>query len=119
MGMARKRDILVAPILMAGQSPYHMGFAGTITLSAETILQVHLEAIVLTAFCSLFPEFWKLCMYRKSTKVAMTELIVLLEMDSILTIANSPGFLKNSGNLLETFSSVKKFDFIEELVPLE
>ena len=43
--IAQKRDILVAPILMAGQSPYHMGFAGTITLSAETILQVHLEAV--------------------------------------------------------------------------
>lgn len=43
--IAQERDILVVPILMAGQSPYHMGFAGTITLSAETILNVHLEAI--------------------------------------------------------------------------
>ena len=43
--IAQERDILVAPILMAGQSPYHMGFAGTITLSAETILQVHKEAV--------------------------------------------------------------------------
>jgi creatinine amidohydrolase len=43
--IAQERDILVAPVLMAGQSPYHMGFAGTITLSAETILQVHLEAV--------------------------------------------------------------------------
>lgn len=43
--IAQQRDILVAPILMAGQSPYHMGFAGTITLSAETILKVHLEAV--------------------------------------------------------------------------
>lgn len=43
--LAQERDILVAPILMAGQSPYHMGFAGTITLSAETIMKVHLEAV--------------------------------------------------------------------------
>lgn len=43
--IAQERDILVAPVLMAGQSPYHMGFAGTITLRAETILQVHLEAV--------------------------------------------------------------------------
>ncbi len=43
--IAQERDILVAPVLMAGQSPYHMGFAGTISLSAETILKVHLEAV--------------------------------------------------------------------------
>lgn len=43
--IAQQRDILVAPILFAGQSPYHMGFSGTITLSAETILKVHMEAI--------------------------------------------------------------------------
>jgi len=43
--IAQERDILIAPILMAGQSPYHMGFAGTISLSAETILAVHLEAV--------------------------------------------------------------------------
>lgn len=43
--IAQERDILVAPILMAGQSPYHMGFAGTVSLSAETILQVHMEAV--------------------------------------------------------------------------
>ena len=43
--LAQKRDVLVAPVLMAGQSPYHMGFAGSITLSAETILKVHLEAV--------------------------------------------------------------------------
>lgn len=43
--IAQERDILVAPILMPGQSPYHMGFAGTISLSAETILKVHLEAV--------------------------------------------------------------------------
>ena len=43
--IAQQRDILVAPVLMAGQSPYHMGFAGTITLKADTIVQVHLEAV--------------------------------------------------------------------------
>ena len=43
--IAQERDILVAPVLMAGQSPYHMGFAGTITLSAETIIKVHMEAV--------------------------------------------------------------------------
>jgi creatinine amidohydrolase len=43
--IGQERDILVAPVLMVGQSPYHMGFAGTITLRAETIMQVHLEAV--------------------------------------------------------------------------
>ena len=43
--IAQQRDILVAPVLMAGQSPYHMGFAGTITMKQETIIQVHMEAI--------------------------------------------------------------------------
>ena len=43
--IAQIKDVLVAPILMAGQSPYHMGFSGTITLSAETIIKVHMEAV--------------------------------------------------------------------------
>ncbi len=43
--IAQERDILVAPVLMLGQSPYHMGFAGSITLKAETIIQVHMEAV--------------------------------------------------------------------------
>lgn len=43
--IAQERDILVAPVLMVGQSPYHMGFAGSITLSADTIIKVHLEAV--------------------------------------------------------------------------
>ncbi len=43
--IAQQRDVLVAPVLMIGQSPYHMGFPGTITLSADTIVQVHLEAV--------------------------------------------------------------------------
>ena len=43
--IAQERDILVSPVLMVGQSPYHMGFAGTVTLKAETIIQVHREAV--------------------------------------------------------------------------
>jgi creatinine amidohydrolase len=42
--IAQKADVLVAPILMPGNSPYHMGFPGTITLSAETIQKVYFEA---------------------------------------------------------------------------
>jgi creatinine amidohydrolase len=43
--IAQKTDVLVAPILMPGNSPYHMGFPGTITLKAETIQQVYFEAV--------------------------------------------------------------------------
>jgi len=43
--IAQERNILVCPVLMAGQSPYHLGFAGSISLSAETIIKVHLEAV--------------------------------------------------------------------------
>jgi len=43
--IAQKTDVLVAPILMPGNSPYHMGFPGTITLSAETIEKVYFEAV--------------------------------------------------------------------------
>ena len=42
--IAQQTDVLVAPILLPGQSPYHMGFAGTITLRAETIQAVYVEA---------------------------------------------------------------------------
>ena len=42
--IAQKTDVLVAPILLPGQSPYHMGFPGTITLSSETIERVYVEA---------------------------------------------------------------------------
>jgi creatinine amidohydrolase len=42
--IAQKADVLVAPILMPGNSPYHMEFPGTITLSAQTIQQVYFEA---------------------------------------------------------------------------
>lgn len=43
--IAQKTDVLVAPILFPGNSPYHMGFPGTITLSAETLERVYFEAI--------------------------------------------------------------------------
>jgi creatinine amidohydrolase len=42
--VAQRTDVLVAPILLPGLSPYHMGFAGTITLSADTIQRVFFEA---------------------------------------------------------------------------
>jgi creatinine amidohydrolase len=42
--IAQKTDVLVAPILWPGNSPYHMGFPGTITLSAETLERVYFEA---------------------------------------------------------------------------
>jgi len=35
----------VAPILLPGNSPYHMEFPGTITLSAETVEKVYFEAV--------------------------------------------------------------------------
>jgi creatinine amidohydrolase len=43
--IAQKTDVLVAPVLMAGQSPFHMGFPGTISLSSNTIVQVYFEAV--------------------------------------------------------------------------
>ncbi|WP_421826791.1 creatininase family protein [Larkinella sp.] len=43
--VAQKTDILVAPVLLVGQSPFHLDFPGTISLKAETIVQVHLEAV--------------------------------------------------------------------------
>lgn len=42
--VAQRTDVLVAPILFPGNSPYHMGFPGTITLPAETIQKVYFEA---------------------------------------------------------------------------
>jgi len=42
--IAQQVDVLVAPILLPGQSPYHMGFPGTITLSSETVQAVYVEA---------------------------------------------------------------------------
>lgn len=42
--IAQKTDVLVAPVLLAGQSPYHLEFPGTVTLSADTIQRVYFEA---------------------------------------------------------------------------
>lgn len=42
--IAQQTPVLVAPILLPGNSPYHMEFAGTITLSSQTIQQVYFEA---------------------------------------------------------------------------
>jgi creatinine amidohydrolase len=42
--VAQRTDVLVAPILLPGNSPYHMAFPGTITLPAETIQLVYFQA---------------------------------------------------------------------------
>jgi creatinine amidohydrolase len=42
--VAQRVDVLVAPILLPGNSPYHIEFAGTISLSSQTIQQVYFEA---------------------------------------------------------------------------
>jgi creatinine amidohydrolase len=42
--IAQKTDVLVAPILLPGISPYHMDFPGTISLSEETVARVYFEA---------------------------------------------------------------------------
>lgn len=42
--VAQRTDVLVAPILLPGNSPYHMAFPGTITLSAQTLERVYVEA---------------------------------------------------------------------------
>jgi creatinine amidohydrolase len=42
--VAQRADILVAPILLPGQSPYHMGFEGTVTLPSTLIQEVYVEA---------------------------------------------------------------------------
>ncbi|HXV85050.1 MAG TPA: creatininase family protein [Gemmatimonadales bacterium] len=42
--VAQRTAVLVAPILLPGQSPYHMEFAGTITISPTTMQQVYFEA---------------------------------------------------------------------------
>jgi len=43
--IAQQTEVLVAPILIPGQSPYHMEFPGTITLRSETIQAVYFEAV--------------------------------------------------------------------------
>jgi len=42
--IAQKTDVLVAPILLPGISPYHMEFPGTITISEDTVQRVYFEA---------------------------------------------------------------------------
>ncbi len=42
--IAQQTDVLVAPVLFVGNAPYHMGYAGTMTLSPVTIQQVYFEA---------------------------------------------------------------------------
>lgn len=42
--IAQRTDVLVAPVLYAGQSPYHMEFPGTITISTDTMQRVYFEA---------------------------------------------------------------------------
>ena len=39
--IAQRTDALVAPILLPGNSAFHLGFPGTITLSLETIQSVY------------------------------------------------------------------------------
>src|SRR5712692_8131953 len=43
--IAQKTEVLVAPILLPGISPYHMEFAGTITISHDTAQRVYFEAV--------------------------------------------------------------------------
>ncbi len=42
--IAQRTDVLVAPILFPGISPYHMEFPGTIALSPDTLQRVYFEA---------------------------------------------------------------------------
>lgn len=42
--VAQRIDVLVAPILLPGQSPYHMEFAGTVTLPSTLVQEVYVES---------------------------------------------------------------------------
>ena len=42
--ISQQAEVLVAPILFPGQSPYHMGFEGTVTLPSSLIQEVYVEA---------------------------------------------------------------------------
>ena len=42
--IAQEVDVLVAPILLPGQSPYHMGFEGTVTLPSTLVQEVYVQA---------------------------------------------------------------------------
>jgi len=43
--IAQRTDVLVAPVVMAGLSAHHLGFAGSLTLSPETFEQVIFETV--------------------------------------------------------------------------
>ena len=43
--IAQETDALVVPVLMAGNSPYHLGFKGTISLPTALIQEVYFEAM--------------------------------------------------------------------------
>ena len=43
--VAQRTDVLVAPILLPGQSPYHMGFAGSVTLPSTLVQEVYVESV--------------------------------------------------------------------------
>lgn len=43
--VAQYTDVLVAPIMNVGNSPYHLDFPGTISVSPETLQQVYFEAV--------------------------------------------------------------------------
>lgn len=43
--IAQRTDVLVAPVLLPGISPYHTEFPGTITLSSDTVQRVYFEAV--------------------------------------------------------------------------
>jgi creatinine amidohydrolase len=43
--IAQKTDVLVAPVLLPGISPYHMEFPGTITISHDTAQRVYFETV--------------------------------------------------------------------------
>ena len=42
--IAQRTDVLVAPVLLPGNSPYHMEFPGTVSLPAELIQEVYFQA---------------------------------------------------------------------------
>lgn len=43
--LALRTDVLVVPILLPGQSPYHMGFPGTVTLPSTLVQEVYVESV--------------------------------------------------------------------------
>ncbi len=42
--IGQRAEVLVAPVLLPGQSPYHMEFSGTITLPSTLVQEVYVEA---------------------------------------------------------------------------